>query len=488
MPLPTWPDLVVAGDADPASLSRAVSRGTLRRLARGIYTGRLDLDPRDVVRGNWVRILEHTFPEAVIADRSVRWGGPDPSGRLTVIHPRRRRLGMPGLTIIPRAGTPDPESDVRFGSRLWLRSPARAMLDSLSGSGERYLVAHELEDWVGQLIGSQGETRINRIRDDARRIARQMGRGAAFKRLDRLIAAALTTGDAGRLVTPQLRARAAGMAQDGRRLELFERLAEHLASVAPDPLPMLPTDAERRALLPFYEAYFSNFIEGTEFTVDEAAAIVFEGSVTDDRPADAHDILGTYRIVADEPTMKKTPTTADELIGLVTSRHAVILEGRPESDPGRFKTRPNRAGGTLFVMPDAVEGTLRAGYDIARPLTDPFARATYFMFLVAEVHPFTDGNGRIARVMMNSELVHGGEVRLIIPTVFRNNYLAALKAATNNSTFDALVAVLRFAQRYTARIDFSSRGSAERELERTNAFRDPTEADDYGIRLQMPRA
>jgi hypothetical protein len=35
--------------------------------------------------------------------------------------------------------------------------------------------------------------------------------------------------------------------------------------------------------LPFFEAYFSNFIEGTEFAVDEAAAIIFENRIPKNR-------------------------------------------------------------------------------------------------------------------------------------------------------------------------------------------------------------
>ena len=48
--------------------------------------------------------------------------------------------------------------------------------------------------------------------------------------------------------------------------------------------------------------------------------------------------------------------------------------------------------------------------------------------LISEVHPFVDGNGRVARVMMNAELVAAGEERIIITTVLRGNYVAALKA------------------------------------------------------------
>ena len=46
--------------------------------------------------------------------------------------------------------------------------------------------------------------------------------------------------------------------------------------------------------------------------------------------------------------------------------------------------------------------------------------------------------------------------------------------------------MLRFAQRYTARIDFSTRPVAEDLLTQTHAFRDPRDAEDRGIRLVLP--
>jgi hypothetical protein len=43
------------------------------------------------------------------------------------------------------------------------------------------------------------------------------------------------------------------------------------------------------------------------------------------------------------------------------------------------------------------------------------------MFLVAEVRPFTDGNGRVGREMMNAELVAGHQAKIIVPTGFRSD-------------------------------------------------------------------
>lgn len=127
-----------------------------------------------------------------------------------------------------------------------------------------------------------------------------------------------------------------------------------------------------------------------------------------------------------------------------------------------------------------------SGFDIGARLNGPFQRAAYRMFLVSEVHPFADGNGRVARIMMNAELVTAGEVRLIIPIVYRGNYLDALRGATRTGHYAGLVKVLSFARKYTAQVDFTSRATAEDILTRTNALRDSQEAEDAGIRLLLP--
>src|SRR3546814_12896837 len=106
---------------------------------------------------------------------------------------------------------------------------------------------------------------------------------------------------------------------------------------------------------------------------------------------------------------------------------------------------------TLFVAPDLVEGTLGRGYDLCQALGDPLHRSIYMMALVSEVHPFADGNGRIARIMMNAELVAGGEERIIIPTDYRTDYLTALKAFKHNARIEPLLRMLSVAQGYPSR-------------------------------------
>jgi hypothetical protein len=180
---------------------------------------------------------------------------------------------------------------------------------------------------------------------------------------------------------------------------------------------------------------------------------------------------------------------AGEFLALLKRRHSVIMEARERKRPGEFKREANRAGLTVFVAPDLVEGTLRHGFEgtlrhgfeVLRSLSEPFHRAAFVMFLVAEVHPFDDGNGRLARAMMNAELIAGGERRILIPTAYREDYLLALRALSRSGRPDPLLRMLDRAQEFTARIDFADLPEALGVLEACRAF----EADPDTV-LRLP--
>ena len=210
---------------------------------------------------------------------------------------------------------------------------------------------------------------------------------------------------------------------------------------------------------------------------------MFEGVIPRQRPQDAHDILGTYRIVADPVQRARVPGSADELVKLLREQHATLLAERPDVGPGEFKLNPNRAGATRFVAPEFVEGTLRESWRLYEPLPAGFARAAFAMFVVSEVHPFADGNGRIARVLMNAELTAAAEQRIIVTTALRGDYLSGLRAMTHNAFADTYVSVLSALQRYTAEVDFSSRPAAELDLHRRRAFDDQSQQSDVLARV-----
>ena len=98
-----------------------------------------------------------------------------------------------------------------------------------------------------------------------------------------------------------------------RRVELFQALQAQLLQT---PLADRPEQPGSFPTLPFIEAYLSNFIEGTEFELGEAAEIVFGDVVPAERFEDAHDVLGTFELVNDpaaqgaDPARPRRPTGA----------------------------------------------------------------------------------------------------------------------------------------------------------------------------------
>jgi fido (protein-threonine AMPylation protein) len=171
---------------------------------------------------------------------------------------------------------------------------------------------------------------------------------------------------------------------------------------------------------------------------------------------------------------------------LLLAHHRSILERRPQALPGEFKRRENRAGATTFVHPDLVRGTLRERFRYLEALPPGMARAIFYRFLISEVHPFADSNGRIARVLMNAELSARAQQQIIIPLVYRDNYLQSLRALSRNGDPAPLIRVLDVAHRYATAIPWQDLANAERVLDETNAFVTPGEASETGTRLTLP--
>lgn len=471
--------------------SSAVQRGTAIRIATGLYSDEIRRPPADIVASHWMDVVGKLLPGAVVTDRSGFSLAPK-DGFLYVDSRRVRELVLPGLTVIPSGnpnGGPLP-GDIPTAAGLHLASEQRALLDNLrpsravKGRPARTLSRRELHDEIVRLTTSRTPTQRQRLLDRVIHLAETTGRQEIAESVEVFFQAAAgdrpTVGSGSRA----MKAAQARKGYDPIRLRAFQSLAQQLTERAPKPRP--EPRPESRTFLPFFEAYFSNYIEGTEFTVEEAASIALDGLIPADRPEDAHDVAGTYRIVNDLDGLREPMAVADDFLEVLKLRHAAVMEGRPNKSPGKFKTRANRAGMTEFVAPESVEGTLRAGWEELERLDDPFARAVFMMFLVAEVHPFDDGNGRTARIMMNSELVRLGESRIIIPTVIRDEYLSGLTAMTHNSRASALVSVLDFAQRYTRAIDFTEFAAANQQLTQTNAFLTTREAEQQMVRLELP--
>jgi hypothetical protein len=486
-----WPEAFVSDQKVTRAVHRDVKVGRLRKLASRLYTRNLTDPPRVIVRRNLWQIVGGYFPGALIADRTALENQPAPDGSVCLIAEARRGVILPGLKLRPRLGVPPLKTDQPFIGGLYLSSTPRAVLENMrasrarGGMVARTLSRGDIETGLDNTLRLGGEAALRNLRGGIRAIASRLALKREAAELDAMIGTLLGT-RAGRMVSRQGKARRAGRPYDPDRVKLFAVLHKALRERAPTIRPAPSRDATANATLAFFDAYFSNFIEGTEFEVDAAADIVFRGRIPRDRLADAHDVLGTWRLVSDSEEMRQTPATAAALAQLLRRRHAVVMERRPDKAPGLFKTAGNRAGGTIFVAPALVEGTLDQGFALLRSLESPFQRAVFMMFLVSEVHPFADGNGRIGRIMMNAELVAEGEERIVIPTVYRNNYLVALRALSQTGNAEPLIRTLDFAQRWALAVPWGDLATTQRALESCHAFLDPAVAEAEGMRLRLP--
>lgn len=482
--------LQFADSTDRSRLSRRARAGTAVRLAPGIYVEDARLAPEALALAHLYAIVGHVWPNAVVHGRSALAGGRPVDGELHVAHPdppRRTALQLPGLRISIEVGPGPLPGDTPLPDGVTLAGPARTLVSNVPRRGRPPRSCAGLsavEDRVDELAARGGADLVRRVLAQLDVIAGSHDPVQVATVRARL-AAVLGTRSGG-VRSRRLDARLRGQPFDARRLERLDQVIAAVTVLAPVPRPA-SGPADRFAWEPFFEAYFSNFIEGTEFGVQEARRIAIEGHVPTARPADAHDVAATHRLASDAHDRVAVPRTGDELVELLRERHARLLAARPDMRPGQLKERPNFAGGYRFVEPGLVRGTLREGFDRLRGVIDPMARALAMMVLVTECHPFDDGNGRVARLASNAELSHAGQVRVIVPTSFRDNYLAALSAiSTGNGDGQSLHAVLDFAQRWVAGVDWRSFEAAHADAERTHAYLPPGQAELTGRRLRLP--
>jgi len=488
--LDSLPEVFVSNTDISASVYQAVDQGKVKKIGSRLYTKNLQDDPDIIVKRNWFHLLKEYYPDALIADRTAIENKPSEDGSVFLISSKKRKTELPGIIFNPRKGYPPLESDRDFIDGIKLSSIPRAFLENIKESRARSGVARtlnkkEVEESLDTYLRRRGEDALNKLRDEALKISKELEMGNEYKKLDELIGGLFGTRDT-EVISDTAKARKEGLPFDPDRLEVFDELFRKLKETAPLIRSSIDVSQKEKTNLAFFEAYFSNFIEGTEFEVEEAADIIFNNAIPAERPEDAHDILGTYRIVSNYEEMSEVPENFEHFLELLKRRHSAFMEFRPDKNPGEFKKKANVAGATHFVAPDLVVGTLKKGFEIYQGLEEPFHKAVYMMFLVSEVHPFTDGNGRAARIMMNSELVAAKEQKIIIPTIYRSNYLSALKALTQSQLASPIIRTLDFAQKYTQSSDWSTYDNAMADLKDTNAFMDPAIADNEGIRLRIP--
>lgn len=459
--------------AQTRAVQRKLKAGELVLMAKGIATSRPAEDWPALISRDRIRVLAALFPGAIYGYRSAFNGGLPVDGVVYLSHTYNRSLKLPGLTVSILKGAAKQAGDMPMqGRELYFPSEPRLLLENLTqsrGPVKKSAGREAVEIRLLDICDSRGEEALTRLRETARALAPALGFDKEFSLLDSLVGSILGT-RASQLTTVAGKARTAQTPYDHDRLALFEKLAAALRATPLREPVEVTTTSEARTHFAFLESYFSNFIEGTEFDVQEARGFVLDGKPIEERPKDSHDIIGVFRQALTPAWANQTLLSGESVLAQLRARHADQMMERPEVSPGEFKVKANRAGNTEFVTPKLVRGTLIEGTKILPSVPPGTARALLAMFLVSEVHPFTDGNGRLARLVMNAELSVVKACRVIIPTLFREEYLDCLRVLTRDGNPTPFIIAMQKMQEWTAAFDYQNIDTVIDKMKACNAF------------------
>ena len=208
----------------------------------------------------------------------------------------------------------------------------------------------------------------------------------------------------------------------------LERIRE---SYARDLRTTPPSGVERgREALAVRFTYNTQRIEGSTLTLRETADLLERGITPAGRPLRDVQEAEAHRAVF----LSLLGERKDLSMSLVLRWHHEMFRTTRPDIAGRIREHQVAISGSRFVPPAPVEvypllrGFFR-WYDRAKTDLNPVELAAVVHLKFVTVHPFSDGNGRVARLLMNFVLHRRRFPMLDIPYSGRNSYYGALERA-----------------------------------------------------------
>lgn len=193
----------------------------------------------------------------------------------------------------------------------------------------------------------------------------------------------------------------------------------------------LPKDALKRLQEGFrlYHTYHSNAIEGNTLTLQETRMVIEEGITVGGKPLneylEARNTSSAYDLVEKLAKRKEI----DHVV--IQQLHEEVTKGLLE-DAGKYRTKNVRITGAVKTPPNfakvpaLVDNFLQ---DLKKTRAHPIQKAAHLHHRLVEIHPFTDGNGRVARLLTNLFLIRNGYPPIVLRKEDRTKYYGHLRSA-----------------------------------------------------------
>jgi len=185
--------------------------------------------------------------------------------------------------------------------------------------------------------------------------------------------------------------------------------------------------------------YTSNAIEGNTLTRQETALIIEKGLTVDGKTLKEHleavNHAAALAIVISLAQNKKKAISEVDILDI----HRLILSKIEDANAGRYRSVAVRIAGTTAVLPNPVKvPSLMAEFVqwLRAAQGHPAETAAQAHYRLVSIHPFVDGNGRTARLLMNLILVREGYPPAIIRKEDRRRYINALEKAQTGGSLD----------------------------------------------------
>lgn len=211
--------------------------------------------------------------------------------------------------------------------------------------------------------------------------------------------------------------------------KVCDAYAARIAALRPFPKETL------KSLRDYYRVgltYSSNALEGNSLTESETKVVIEDGLTIGGKPlkdvyeatghAKAYDFL--YKLT------KKDPVSEENILKI----HRLFYGQIDRANAGAWRKVRVFISGSRRVLPapEKVPGLMSAfakwmNANEGRIHPVEFAALVHQKFVY--IHPFVDGNGRVARLLMNLVLMRAGLTLAIIPPICRHEYITTLEKA-----------------------------------------------------------
>lgn len=183
--------------------------------------------------------------------------------------------------------------------------------------------------------------------------------------------------------------------------------------------------------------YTSNAIEGNTLSLNETKIIIEDGITIGGKPVKEHlEVLGHAKAYDLLFEVAKNEKNIDEQT--ILRLHQMLYHNIDVNNAGLYRNCNVLITGSEYELPkyNEIQKLMKsfcAEIPNKKNNLHPVEYAAWLHERLVSIHPFIDGNGRTARLLMNLALLQNGYNIITIPPVVRNDYICGLQEAQLNN-------------------------------------------------------